>query len=201
MSATRLLVLGVVRVHGGTHGYRVGRDLMDWGAKEWANVKWGSIYHALRKLSEQGKLREFVSPGDEITDRTSYELTEEGEVEFRRLLRGALRHAGDDHALLYAGVTLMPCLPRAEVIEALRERLVALEKSNVETAAAIDSSAAEWGKPAHVRELFRLWHITVEAGAEWTRRLLGELEAGEYVMADESPDAFGNPATGPARPS
>ncbi|SIO85474.1 PadR family transcriptional regulator [Nocardiopsis sp. JB363] len=198
MSATRLLVLGVVRIHGWTHGYRVGRDLMDWGAKEWANVKWGSIYHALRKLAEQGKLREFVAPGDEVTDRTSYELTDDGEVEFHRLLRGALGHTGDDQALLYAGVTLMPCLPRAEVIESLRERLIALEKSNAETEAAIHSSVEEWGKPAHVRELFRLWHVTIEAGAEWTRRLLAELEAGKYVMADDSPEAFGTPPTAPS---
>jgi hypothetical protein len=30
------------------HGYRVGHDPLSWGAGEWANVKWGSIYHALR---------------------------------------------------------------------------------------------------------------------------------------------------------
>jgi hypothetical protein len=30
------------------HGYRVGDDLLSWGAGEWANVEWGSIYHALR---------------------------------------------------------------------------------------------------------------------------------------------------------
>ncbi|OLT29722.1 hypothetical protein BJF83_10045 [Nocardiopsis sp. CNR-923] len=35
MSATRLLVLGVVRMHGRAHGYRVGRELMSWGADAW----------------------------------------------------------------------------------------------------------------------------------------------------------------------
>ncbi len=38
MSATRLLVLGVVRMYGQAHGYRVGRELMSWGVEEWANV-------------------------------------------------------------------------------------------------------------------------------------------------------------------
>ena len=192
MSATRLLVLGVVRIYGQAHGYRVGRELMDWGADGWANVKWGSLYHALRKLSEQGKLREFVAPG-EVTDRTSYGITEDGEAEFRRLLRGALGHAGDDHALLCAGITLMTCLPRAEAIERLRERLAALEKNDAEVVAAIDSTEEEWGKPAHVRELFRLRHYTIGSGADWTRRLIASLEAGEYAMADDSPDAFGTP--------
>lgn len=201
MSATRLLVLGVVRMHGGTHGYRVGRDLMDWGAKEWANVKWGSIYHALRKFAEQGKLREFVAPGDEVADRTSYELTEDGEAEFHRLLRGALSHGGDDHAFLCAGITLMTCLPRGTAIECLRERLTAMEKSDGEVVRAIDSAEEEWGKPAHVRELFRFWHHAIDAGVAWTRGLIASLEAGEYVMADEHPTAFGVPPSRPGTPT
>ncbi|WP_017544083.1 PadR family transcriptional regulator [Nocardiopsis prasina] len=191
MSATRLLVLGVVRVHGQAHGYRVGRELMDWGAEEWANVKWGSLYHALRKLSEQGRLREFVAEG-EVTDRTSYEITEEGEAEFDRLLRKALSIT-EDHALLCAGITLMTSLPRADVIGLLRERLEWLEKNADGVREATDLSESAWGKPPHVRELYRLWESSLDSGAEWTRRLISSLEAGEYVMADDSPHAFGLP--------
>lgn len=58
VSATRLLVLGVV------HGYRVGADLLSWGAGQWANVKWGSIYHALRQATRAGFLRDH-----ELTER------------------------------------------------------------------------------------------------------------------------------------
>ena len=47
MSATRLLVLGVVRMFGRAHGYQVRRELLTWSADEWANVQPGSIYHAL----------------------------------------------------------------------------------------------------------------------------------------------------------
>lgn len=193
MSATRLLVLGVVRLHGETHGYRVGRELMSWGAKEWANVKWGSIYHALNKLTAEGKLREFVASGNETVARASYELTGDGEAELHRLLRGALRHAGDDQGLLCAGVTLMTSLPRAEVVGLLRERLTALEQAVPELGESIRAADEEWGKPPHVRELFRLWQLTVDASAEWTRRLVTALEAGRYTMADDSPRAFGLP--------
>ena len=191
MSATRLLVLGVVRVHGQAHGYRVGRELMGWGAEEWANIKWGSLYHALRKLSEQGKLREFVVDG-EVTGRTSYEITEDGEAEFHRLMRKALSST-EDHALLCAGVTLMTALPRAEAIDLLRERLEWLEKNAAGVRESMAASESEWGKPPHVRELFRLWHYSLDSGADWTRQLIASLEAGEYVMADDSPHAFGLP--------
>ncbi len=191
MSATRLLVLGVVRVHGQAHGYRVGRELMDWGAEEWANVKWGSLYHALRKLSEQGRLREFVADG-EVTGRTSYEITEDGEAEFHRLLRQALGST-DDHALLCAGITLMTALPRAEVADLLRARLEWLEKNAAGVGEAVSAGESEWGKPPHVRELYRLWSYSLGSGADWTRQLIASLEAGEYVMADDSPHAFGLP--------
>lgn len=193
MSATRLLVLGVVRISGRAHGYRVGRELMDWGASEWANVKWGSIYHALRKLTAEGKLREVTTEGDEVVERVSYEITEEGEAERRRLLRRALSHAGDDHALLCAGVTLMTSLPRAEVIDLLRSRIAELEKSGAEALETARRSTEEWDKPEHVRPLFTLWELTVGAAVEWTRRLIRELEEGRYTMADDSPRAFGLP--------
>lgn len=189
MSATRLLVLGVVRIYGQAHGYRVGRELMSWGVEEWANIKWGSLYHALRKLSEQGKLREFVADG-EVTGRTSYEVTEDGEAEFRRLLRKALSST-DDHALLCAGVTFMIALPRAETIELLRERLKGLEKEVTEVRESMSLSDSEWGKPQHVRELFRFWNYSLDSGAAWTRQLITSLEAGEYVMADEIPGLSG----------
>jgi DNA-binding PadR family transcriptional regulator len=189
MSATRLLVLGVVRIYGQAHGYRVGRELMSWGVEEWANVKWGSLYHALRKLSEQGKLREFVAEGEAV-ERTSYELTEDGEAEFHRLLRKALSGT-EDQALLCAGVTFMIALPRAEAIELLRERLEGLEKEVAEVRESMDLSDSEWGKPPHVRELFRFWGYSLGSGADWTRQLIASLEAGEYVMADEASDVSG----------
>ncbi|MFD6950143.1 PadR family transcriptional regulator [Nocardiopsis sp. TSRI0078] len=191
MSATRLLVLGVVRMEGQAHGYRVGRALLSWGAEEWANVKWGSIYHALRKLSQEGKLREFVAEGDEVVDRTSYAITEDGVEEIHRLLRRGLTRR-DDPAMLFAAITLMTSLPRAEAVDLLRRRLELLEKTSGDLLPSED-----WGEPGHVRELFRLWRGTIEADVRWTRELIASLRAGEYTMADDGPDAFGLP---PAEP-
>ncbi|MGW9347550.1 DNA-binding transcriptional regulator, PadR family [Nocardiopsis flavescens] len=193
MSATRLLVLGVVRMSGRAHGYRVGRELMDWGASDWANVKWGSIYHTLRKLTAEGRLREVAAEDDGPVERTSYEITEEGVTELHRLLRKALAHAGDDHALLCAGVTLMTSLPRARVIELFEERLAVLEEYAAEALETSRRDPAEWDKPAHVRPLFQLQRLTVAAGIEWTRGLIRELREGRYTMADDDPRAFGLP--------
>ena len=152
VSATRLLVLGVVRGYGRVHGYRVGADLLSWGAGEWANVKWGSIYHALRQATRAGLLRDH----DDVPGRTDYELTERGEAEFRRLLRDALRQPQPRPDLLGAALALLPALTRDEALALLRERLTTLEQRREKARVQLDA----WTDPPHVRELFGLWEAT-----------------------------------------
>src|SRR5690606_35597363 len=89
MSATRLLVLGTVRIFGTAHGYLVHNELTTWGADEWANVKWGSIYHALRQMATKGLLDSTVT--DDHLGRVDYTITPAGDEEFFRLLRSALK--------------------------------------------------------------------------------------------------------------
>ena len=189
MSATRLLVLGVVRGYGRAHGYRVGSDLLSWGADEWANVKWGSIYHALRRLTADGLLLDH----DEVPGRTDYELTERGEAEFQRLLRDALRRPHPRPDLIGAALAMLPSLPRADAVRLLGERLAALEAARDKAAAQV----AGWAEPPHVRELFGLWESTAAGGAEWTRGLIERLEAGAYPMAGE-PGSPGTPGSWPS---
>jgi Predicted transcriptional regulators len=191
MSATRLLVLGIVRGYGRAHGYRVGNDLLSWGADEWANVKWGSIYHALRALTQAG----FLIDHDDVPGRTDYELTESGEAEYLRLLRDAVRRPHPRPDLLGAALAMLPSLPRDEAIRLLRDRLTALEETRDKAQAQVDG----WADPAHVRELFGLWQHNAAGGAEWTRGLIERLEAGAYPMAGE-PDSPGRPGSWPDLP-
>jgi DNA-binding PadR family transcriptional regulator len=178
MSATRLLVLGVVRGYGRAHGYRVGNDLLSWGADEWANVKWGSIYHALRALTQAG----FLLDHNDVPGRTDYELTERGEAEFMRLLRDAVRRPQPRPDFLGAALAMLPSLPRAEAIRLLQERLTTLEGTRDKARAQIDALV----DPPHVQELFGLWEHNAVSSANWTRGLIERLDAGAYLMAGEA---------------
>jgi DNA-binding PadR family transcriptional regulator len=188
VSATRLLVLGVVRGYGRVHGYRIGNDLLSWGADEWANVKWGSIYHALRALTDAG----FLLDHNDVPTRTEYELTERGEHEFMRLLRDALRRPQPRPDFVGAALALLPSLQRAEAIALLRERLAAEESARDKAQAQVDALV----DPPHVRELFGLWQNNAASAAEWTRGLIERLEAGAYPMAGE-PGSPGRPGSWP----
>lgn len=195
MSATRLLVLGVVRSFGVAHGYQVRRELRTWSADTWANVQPGSIYHALKQMAKEGLLEQIdIEPGGTGPERTGYRLTEDGETEFQILLARSLSEVDGESPrvdVLSTGVTFLTCLPRKRAIGLLQHRITQLEGQHA-TVTGVLTRGTDWGHPEHVNELYRLWLGMIEASMTWTRGLIERLEAGEYVMADDAPDHFGH---------
>ncbi len=159
MSATRLLVLGVVRMYGRAHGYQVRRELLTWSADKWANAAPGSIYHALKKMAKE-KLLEEVDTGEDGPgpDRTAYQLTPDGETEFQVLLAKSLSEYDDSAQAGYnlaAAVTFLTALPRARAIGLLRHRINQMAAGRA-TVSGVLEHGVDWGQPPHVTELYRL---------------------------------------------
>lgn len=196
MSATRLLVLGVVRMHGAANGYQVRRELLTWSVDKWANVQPGSVYHALKQMTKEGLLEQAdIEPRGTGPDRTGYRLTPDGEREFQVLLANMISEPGDsalDAFGLPAALTFLTTLPRDRAIGLLNHRLTQLDGQHATMASMLEHGSG-WGQPEHVNELYRLWCATIDATAQWVRDLIKRLEAGDYVMADDTPDHFGGP--------
>lgn len=187
MSSIRLLVLGAVRLRGRAHGYQIRNDLEFWGADEWARVKPGSIYHALKQLAKQELLLAHdVAPSTVGgPPRTEYELTAEGDAEFMRLLRHALTAIDEKPDVLTAGVGFIVELSRAEALELLKQRIASLKKWRTEVTlhwTPEGSTPEEWG---HIGEIMKLWVHTADSGAAWASELIDRLDRGLYVMAGE----------------
>ncbi|MFE9674877.1 PadR family transcriptional regulator [Streptomyces sp. NPDC006259] len=198
MSATRLLVLGVVRGFGRTHGYRVRAELLSWGIDEWANVKPGSIYHALRQLAKDGLLA-----ASEITDwpgRVDYSVTPAGEEEFFRLLVDALERPERRDDTLSAGLALMPALSRDRAVAALSTRLGVLEAQRAVLRQESETARAE-GLPPHLAELWRMRTRYADLGVEWTRDLLERVSSGAYELAGEAPGQLRDAGVAACSPS
>lgn len=183
MSVVRLLVLGVVRGRGRAHGYAVRRELLSWRVETWTEVKPGSIYHALRQLTKQGKIREAgTEESGEGPGRTLYELTREGEAEFRELLEAALSSFRLED--LGAGVAFIQALPRRRAIELLK----AQHRRATETSDGLQGLVPAFPRrdePPHTRDLLALWSGAITATAGWTEGLIRYLESGGYTMADD----------------
>ena len=172
MSATRLLILGAVRIFQPVHGYFVRRELQSWHVDEWAHLNPGSIYNALRTLTREGLLEEVATESDAGRPaRTTYALTNDGETEFLHLLREALRTV-DPFApdRTFAAMSFAFALSREEVVATLESRVAQLEAS-------------------HRTNRFRVQEIVADAWQQgelrWTRDLLKRVRSGAMAFAGE----------------
>jgi DNA-binding PadR family transcriptional regulator len=186
VSSTRLLILGVVRWFQPVHGYDVRRELLSWHADEWANVQPGSIYHALKKLAEEGLLREVATEQVGARPaRTSYEITAKGEEEFQNLLNRGwwdYQPALDPFAVALA---FLPAMPRHLSTAALRHRAQQLrlltESLRLRKVAELDM---EYGE--HVADFMELGIAKAEIEADWCDRTADRLEKGELRASDDT---------------
>lgn len=185
-TSTRLLVLGAVREAGTVHGYDLRRELLSWGADEWANVAPGSIYNALNTLVREGMLevvgtdRQGARP-----ERTTYRLTADGEKEFQELLRENVRRSRLPNHPLLAGLAFIPLLPRDELARAMRHRADELRNQvdkrhwDLRAILEVSSDPSRGSIPRHVAESYRLTATLLESEAAWARDLAERLEKGE----------------------
>lgn len=200
-SATRLLVLGAIRIMQPVHGYDVRRELVSWRLEELANVKPGSIYSAMRTLEKDGCIAVHARESDESRpERTTYVLTAEGEKEFSLLLREAWWTVKPPTVPLIPALSLMLFFPREELIRALHARTSLLDASLESTAflrASIRDGAdgADGQVPEHVREILDFISAHTRAELEWTRGFQKRVRDGAYRFEGEP----GFPKLGPGQ--
>jgi DNA-binding PadR family transcriptional regulator len=192
MSATRLLVLGAIRIMQPVHGYEVRRELLTWRLEELANVKPGSIYSAIRTLEKDGCIAVHAhESGDRRPERTTYVLTGEGEKEFQLLLRQSWWTVSPSTEPLVPALCLMLFLSRQELLTAVQARLAALEakvhaRSFVHAGIADGATGADGEIPEHVREILDFVTARDRAEIEWTRSFQRRLRAGAYSFSGEA---------------
>lgn len=187
-----MMILGLVRWMQPVHGYDVRRELLSWSADKWANVQPGSIYHALRKLTEEGLLREVAT--EQVGGRparTTYEVTAKGEDEFETLLRGQWWHVHQQPDPFLAAFSFLPALPRQEAAAALRNRANLMRATADSTRASLESDWIRASKPAHVAWMFELWVARAETEAAWCERIAERIDSGVSYLPDGVAEAEG----------
>ena len=192
-----MMILGLVQWMQPVHGYDVRRELLSWSADKWANVQPGSIYHALRKLSEEGLLREVATEQVGARPaRTTYEITDKGAAEFQALLRSNWWNVATPPDPFMAAFSFLPALPREETAAALRNRATQL-RAGVEQLRS--ATKADWAdnKPVFVSWMWELTIDRSEAEIAWCHRTASRIEAGEsYLPASFTPAGDGQTPTG-----
>lgn len=200
MSATRLFVLGAIRVMQPVHGYDVRRELVSWQVEDLANVKPGSIYSAIRTLEKDGCIAVHSRESeDNRPERTTYVTTGEGEKEFQLLLRSSWWTVTRGSEPLAAALSMLPFMPRDELVAALQARhrtlLGRIEATSfLRRSIEPGATGVDGGIPEHAREVIDLVDAKDRAELEWTKKLEKRLRAGQYRFAGE--DGFPQPGPG-----
>ena len=129
MTASRLLILGALQRIQPAHGYQVRQELERWEADQWANVAYGSIYHALNTMTQEGLLKMHIETERKGgSTKKMYVLTPDGEKEYRHLLSEYWWEPKVTYDPFHVALMFAADLPRKEYVEALEMRKgIALE--------------------------------------------------------------------------
>jgi len=122
-----LFVLGVLSERA-AHGYEIKQLARAWDLAKWAEIGYGSIYHALAKLEDEGLIEEVaVEQEGNRPPRSVYRITDRGCEAFLEMLRETCRslHAHKDPVDL--ALVFLCRLPPEERVSLLSERLQQLE--------------------------------------------------------------------------
>ncbi|MGV8858313.1 PadR family transcriptional regulator [Rhodoglobus sp.] len=189
-TTTRLVVLGAVHQFQPVHGYFLRRELMTWHIDEWANIQPGSIYNALRSLTTDGYLAENgTETAGNRPERTTYRVTEEGEVELLRMLRDTLWTVEVfDTKPVMVLTSFMYALQRDEVLDGLEHRVTEIDARIASNAYHIGDVATSTSTPAYVREIFELATARLRGEQQWARDVIGRIRSGDYIFAGEDGD-------------
>ncbi|MFI7144416.1 PadR family transcriptional regulator [Nonomuraea sp. NPDC050022] len=173
-SSTRVLILGCL-LDKPLNGYQVRRHLEVMGAEHWANVAFGSIYHGLSKMAEEGLL-EVIESGK--GGKTVYEITEAGRREFHRQLLETWYDVRPIIDPFQVALTFMDRLSKQEILDALGGRIRQLRMS-IETMESIYGVKQRYGAPRHVDENLRLTVAMLTAHLDWAEKAVIRVENDE----------------------
>lgn len=165
MATVRLLVLGVLNLKQEAHGYAIVQVLRDWNVEAWADIKIGSIYHALKQLQHEEKISCLGTTTSQAgPSKTRYRLTPAGEAHFFELLKQALTSIKlEDFS---AGLPFLQTLPTHTLQDLLAQQHHTLQ--NFQVALQRLTPPAEYAdQPPHTATIISLWQSQLTAMRSW----------------------------------
>lgn len=173
--SVRLYVLGVLNERD-AHGYEIKNMAREADLSHWTDIGYGSIYHALRRLEDEGLIEEVaLEQAGAYPQRTVYRITAEGRRELIQLLRETCRTVIEPKYPIDLALVFIGQLPPEERVALLRERLRTLEAAQEivkEKRAALQDAG---GRLASLRAVLDHDVLLRDAEITWMRALVDEV--------------------------
>jgi DNA-binding PadR family transcriptional regulator len=162
------------------HPYEISTTLRTRGKEQSIKLNYGSLYSVVESLQKHGLIaaRETTREGRR-PERTVYEITAAGEVEFEDWLAELLSTPQRDYTSLEAGLSLMAGMPPDEVARLLAERA---DKLQMELGA-LDATfgfAAERKMPDIFMVESQFRRAMLSAELDFVRRLSDDIRSGIF---------------------
>ncbi|MGN6710781.1 PadR family transcriptional regulator [Anaerocolumna jejuensis] len=128
---TRLLVLGILEVQP-MSGYDIQQALQLTDAERWGGVLIGSIYHALKKMEQEGYVAVTSIEQTGHRQKAVYAITDAGKIYLQTLIKDALKTSSVIYpSTLYSGLSFYNKLSAEECRTALKQqRSVLIDEYN-----------------------------------------------------------------------
>ncbi|RAT94094.1 PadR family transcriptional regulator [Brevibacillus sp. Leaf182] len=153
---TRAMVLGLLLKSGPMSGYEIQQKMISAKTDKWAYVQPASIYHALKKLDQEGfvALETLEQTGNR--SKAIYSITAEGKQELKRLLVNAFQNSSVLFPTdLYTALTFMDEAELDDIILALEKQQLAIQKVYEDLKADQEEKAKFMEMPQNVLYIFQ----------------------------------------------
>ena len=175
MSVVRILILGILNDEKPRHGYEVKQVLKSWNVEKWANVGYGSIYFALKKMAEEGLL-EIVENQKNKQEKTVYKITATGTNAFIIMLRKQWLELKPTVDPFQVALTFMQYLPKDELIVALEHRADSWRHVIRSSQRVLPLAHKDMTLPKHIDENHRLVLAHYQTELDWIEKTLDKIK-------------------------
>jgi DNA-binding PadR family transcriptional regulator len=163
----KLLVLGMLRMQA-MHGYQVA-EVIETHFGDNVHIKKPTMYDTLKKIAEEGLVGSREEQEGNRPPRTVYSITEQGELEFMRLLRLSVSEYDPPQGYSDMGLMFLDTLGPAEV----RDLLTARRESIADSIAHHGEEDPHQGAMGLASERI---HLHIMAELDWLDDVLGRPE-------------------------
>lgn len=179
---TRAMVLGLLKSAGSMSGYEIQQMMQSAQTDMWAYVQPASIYHALKKLQEEGKviLERVEQTG--LRTKSIFKITVDGEYELNELLIDSFAHSSVVFpASLYTSLTFMENLSEDEILTALEKQRDEITRVYQSMKHGYEEKERVVGEtPAKIKLIFRNMFKQCELQLECVEEILQLVKEGKY---------------------
>lgn len=159
----RTMVLGLLKNHGSMSGYEIQMMMESSETETWAYVQPPSIYHALKKMREEGLIALDSVEQTGYRTKALYAITPKGEEVFVDMLRKAFEKTSVVFpATLYTALTFWNDMPTSEAIAAVEKQMETIKQ----TIDVMDSGKERKAMLAEIPENVQLIYQNIYAQCE-----------------------------------